>query len=122
MKPLRKKKLESSIIREMSDLISRRRRKDDEIGFVSVTRVDLVEDFSAATIYISPFAGEEQNERTCQALRRNLIYFQNTLSQNLRFRQTPRLRFEVDTSIREGDRILDRLDEVDPGLDGQEEG
>ncbi len=98
------------MLRELSRLIMERRTKDEEIGLVSVTAVQLSPDMSGAAILVSPFGGDEENEATWKALKRNAHYFQSTMSRNLRLRRTPELRFEIDNSIKEGDRMLDKLD------------
>lgn len=98
------------MVRELSELIQKRRIKDDRIGFVSVTGVRLASDFSYATVLISPFGTPAENEATWIALITHLNYFQATVSRNLRLRQTPKLRLEIDSSIKEGDRIIDLIE------------
>lgn len=106
MNEVRKKRLEIQMVKELSQLILKRRTKDERIGLVSVTRVDLTPDLSYATVFISPFGTEEENRATWHGMVSGLNFFQSTMSRNLRLRQTPHLRLEIDNSIREGDRIL----------------
>ena len=108
------------MVRELSDLILRRRAKDEGLGLVSVTGVNVTlqfpgedaYDLSAAVVFVSPFGGEQENRETFRSLLRNASYFQSAMSRNLRLRQTPRIRFEIDDSIRKGDALLEKMEEA----------
>ena len=67
------------------------------------------------TIFVSPFGGEEDNRLTWEALLRRANFFQSEISRNLRLRQTPKLWFKIDNSIKEGDDMYQRLDETAEG-------
>lgn len=110
MKPLRKTRMEAAIVRELSNLIIRRRAKDERLGFVSVTKADIAPDLSTLTVGVSLFGDRADNNLTWKALQANAGWFQSQLGSLLRMRQTPRLRFEIDTSIAEGDRIIELLE------------
>ncbi len=117
MNEIRKKRLESSIRRELAALIQRTRAKDDRFGLVSVTEVRLADDLSTMTVLVSAFGSEEENEETWQALSDHAASFQTTIGRTLRLRQTPALVFEADDRIKEGDRILEIMDR-DPSAPG----
>ena len=111
MREIRKKKLESAILKEISRLIERQRIKDDRIGLHSVTAATLLPDFSLLRIFISPFDSDENNRLTLKALLSHQGFFQSTLSRNLHLRQTPRIEFKIDTRIKEGDDLLDKIEQ-----------
>lgn len=111
MNPLRKKRLESSIKKEMADLILRRRQKDDRLGLISISRVDLKADLSELHIWVSLFGDTSDNSRSWLALQDHCHFFQSSLGRNLRLRQTPHLSISIDESIREGDRVLEKMEE-----------
>ena len=111
MNELRRKRLESSIVRELSGQIVRRRIKDVRLGFVSIVGVELAPDLSRATIRVSLFADEAENQLTWKALRDHLNWFQSEVSRNLRLRVTPRFELQRDTTIAEGDHIIDLLEQ-----------
>ena len=119
MNELRRKKLESRILRTLAEYIQKRRTKDERIGFVSIARVKLLPDLSQATIYLSLFDPDERaNKGTLKSLRHNAGFFQSNIARELRLRQTPRFLFEIDESVKEGDRLLDKLmdgEGKDPG-------
>ena len=110
MNPVRQKRLESTMVRELSELIIKRRIKDERIGFVSVTRISLAPDLSDATVFVSLFGPEQEHKETWRGLLAAVKFFQSELRRSLRLRQTPRIHFELDTSIREGDAILDKIE------------
>lgn len=112
MKDIRKKKLESSLVREMAMAIQRSKAKRDGIGLVSVTRVELRPDLSEAVFYVSPFGSDKENHETMRSLKNLAGSFQSQIARDLHLRVTPRFRFEIDTSIKEGDRILDLIDKT----------
>ena len=111
MNEFRKKRLESVILRELANLIIRRRQKDEDLNLLSITRVVLAPDFSTLKANVSLFSPDpNQNELSFKALQRNRIFFQNTISRVLRLRLTPQLSFIKDTSLEDGDRILSLIE------------
>ncbi len=91
MNPIRKKKLETSILRELAQLIIRQQNKDDRIEFVTVQAIELRKDFSSAKVHLSFFGTEDSKHQCYKAILANLNYFQSTIGRNLRLRYTPRL-------------------------------
>lgn len=110
MNEIRKKRLEALIQRELSELIIKRRVKDERLGFVSITRIDLAPDLSTMVAAVSLFGDGGDQRRTWKALIDNSGFFQSTIGKNLKLRVTPKLTYEKDTSIQEGDRILDLIE------------
>lgn len=119
MNEIRKAKLESLIQREVSEILIKRRIKDERIGFISVTRIHLLPDMSEMTVFVSLFGSDDENKETWHALLDNAKLIQSTVSRNLRLRVTPHLVFQRDSSISEGDHILEMLDKEKsrPGSD-----
>lgn len=94
----------------MATAIQKRSAKGDGIGLVSVTRVELRPDLSEAVFFVSPFGSEPENRETMRTLKNLAGLFQSQIARDLHLRVTPRFRFEIDTSIKEGDRILDLIE------------
>lgn len=109
MNEIRKKKLESQIQREVALLIIQQKFKS-EVGFVSVTRVDLTADLSACRVYLSLFGTDRENQDSLNVIRGARHFIQSSVSRKLCLRQTPHFAFEVDRSIEEGDRILEIIE------------
>lgn len=110
MTPIRKKRLESAIKKEMAGLVLLRRRKDDRLGFISVVDVELASDMSRLKVYISLFGDKRDSSGSWLALQDHKYYFQSAIGRNLRLRHTPQLEIEMDESVREGDRMLDLIE------------
>lgn len=111
MNEIRRLRLEKMIVREIAERLHRRKTKDDRIGFVSVVRCDLLPDLSEAHVFFSLFGSEEENDATWRAVTMARRELQSGIGRDLRLRQTPHFIFSKDDSIREGDRILERMDE-----------
>lgn len=112
MDQIRKKRIEALILREVSDYIHNKiYKKDDRIGLISVTRVELTTDLSFAKIYFSLFSSnEEENKITWTIINRYKKQMQSEISRQIRLRRTPHFEFFIDTSIKEGDRILEVIE------------
>ncbi|MFN3604241.1 MAG: 30S ribosome-binding factor RbfA [Leptonema sp. (in: bacteria)] len=112
MDPLRKKRLESLIRREVSEYILKEiRKKEDGIGLVSVTNVYISQDLSTAKIFFSLFSYEEkENILTWNILNKYRKKIQSDVSKKIRLRRTPQFIFVLDNSIKEGDRILEIIE------------
>lgn len=109
MKEIRRLRLEKMIVREIAERLQRRKTKDDRIGFFSVVRCDLAPDLSQAHVYFSLFGSDEENYATWRAVTMARHELQSGIGRDLRLRQTPHFIFRKDDSIREGDRILERM-------------
>lgn len=80
--------------------------KDPRIGFVTVTGVDVTNDLSQATVYVSVLdRDEEQRKGTLLALEKANGYLRSELGRRIRLRHTPELIFKMDESIEYGSRI-----------------
>jgi len=79
--------------------------KDPRIGFVTVTGVDVANDLSQATVYLSVLGDDSQKEETLKALAKAQGFIRSELGRRVRLRHTPELIFKFDTSIEYGSRI-----------------
>ncbi len=93
---------------EMSRLILSR-VKDPRVGFVTVTHVKMTADLKSAVVFISVMGDDKVRASTKEALDHARGFFQQQLGDSLKLRFTPRIQFEIDTSLERGleiDRIL----------------
>ena len=94
-------------------LIVERKIKDPRVNpFLSVTRVQVSRDFSWAEVYVSTFKPETNLERGVLGLQSAAGFIQSRLAREMRIRQTPRLRFHVDSSIREGFEMIKKIEDL----------
>ena len=79
---------------------------------LSVVRVDVTNDLSYATCYISAFGGFEESKRSVEGLKSAAGYVRRELGQALSLRHVPELRFVADDSIEYSAKIKKTLSEV----------
>ena len=87
--------------------------KDPRVNaFLSVSRVQVSRDFSWADVYVSTFRPEANLARGVEGLQSAAGFIQSQLAKEMRIRQTPRLRFHEDLSIREGFEMVKKLEDL----------
>ena len=87
--------------------------KDPRVNaFLSVSRIQVSRDFSWADVYISTFRQETSLARGVEGLQSAAGFIQSQLAKEMRIRQTPKLRFHEDLSIREGFEMVKKLEDL----------
>jgi len=85
--------------------------KDPRVNpFLSVSRVQVSRDFTWAEVYISTFKPETNLARGVLGLQSAAGFIQSQLAKEMRIRQTPKLRFHEDLSIREGFEMVKKIE------------
>jgi len=120
----RARRLGAEIQRELTELL-RRDVKDERIGNVTITAVDLTADLRSAKVYYLIFGKEGPDPAVQRGLTSAAGFLRNALSKSLMIRYTPMLTFELDTSIEHGVRLTQLIDSVnkrgdEPGNDEPE--
>ncbi|MGO9931657.1 MAG: 30S ribosome-binding factor RbfA [Steroidobacteraceae bacterium] len=113
----RAKRLGEQIQRELTDLL-RREVKDERIGNVTITAVDVTGDLRTARVYYLVFGKQGPDPTVQRGLESAAGFLRNALSRSLMIRHTPTLAFELDTSIEHGVRLtqlIDSLNKPKPG-------
>jgi len=88
--------------------------KDPRIGFVTITGVDAATGFAHATVYVSVFGSESEQQRTLEGLEAAKGILQARVGRELRLRRTPVLSFEYDPAVERGVRLGQMIDELAP--------
>ncbi|MCW5697055.1 MAG: 30S ribosome-binding factor RbfA [Bauldia sp.] len=107
----------------LAELLARGEVHDPDIEAMTITipEVRMSPDLKLATCYVMPLGGRDA-EKAVAALQRNQRYLRGAVGRTLTLRYTPDLRFRVDDTFAEGDRIdaLLRSDKVrrDTGTGG----
>jgi phosphoesterase RecJ-like protein len=86
--------------------------KDPRIGFITVTGVRATTDLSQATVFVSVFGTEKDQERSLDGLRAAHGVLQARVGRELGTRRTPVLSFEYDPAIERGVRLTKLIDEL----------
>jgi len=106
------KRLESDLKKALTEIL-REEAKDPDIGFLTVTDVDLTNDLSYLTIHFTVFETEETTrESVLKALERSKKFLRTLLMERVKMRKAPELRFRYDESLETGNRIEKGLKKV----------
>ena len=90
-----------------------------DLSSVTVTHVITSPDLRRARVLISIRDHEAERQAMLSALRRHRKEMQSTINRNLALKYTPRLSFELDESLAEGDRMLGILAEIEKEWDSE---
>ena len=104
MQGIRKKKAESLLKREISEIILRE-LKDPRVKFVTITGVSLTNDLKAAHVYVSVMGGEKDKKGSMAGLRSAAGFVRGRIGDNVRLRYNPEIKFEIDDTLETRDRI-----------------
>src|SRR3984957_11157059 len=107
----RAKRLGEQIQRELTELL-RRDVKDERIGNVTITAVNVTGDLRTARVYYLVFGKDGPDTKVQQGLTSAAGFLRNALSKALMIRYTPTLTFELDTPIEHGVRLTQLIDSL----------
>ena len=99
----RSERVAGQLRRDLAKLIQQE-VKDPEVGFVSVSDVEVSRDLSHAKIFITVF-DPETAKTSLKALRRASAFLRTRLGKELRMRHVPELHFKHDDSVEQGSHI-----------------
>jgi len=113
-------RINEDIHRELSALL--RNIKDPRInqGMISITAVDTSGDLSVAKVYLSVYDLKSQKD-FMKGLKSASGHLRYELGQALSLRHTPKLQFELDSSLERGANIASLLNDLDISHDETEE-
>lgn len=107
---LRKERIESIIKKELAPIITKH-LNDPNLKFVSVTDVEVTNDLSFATIYVS-FLEDRYKVKGMEALEKAKGLLRSEVSKALSTRRTPELIFKLDESGEHGAKIEKILTQI----------
>lgn len=99
----RSERVAGQIRRDLAKLIQHE-VKDPEVGFVSVSDVEVSRDLSHAKVYVTVF-DPDKAKTSLAALRRASAFLRSRLGKELRMRRVPELHFKHDDSVEQGSHI-----------------
>jgi ribosome-binding factor A len=108
----RKRRVNEAIRQVLSDAVPT--LKDPRIGFVTVTGVEATKDFAQATVYVSVYGSESEQQRTLEGLEAARGVLQAQVARALQLRRTPVLSFAYDPAVERGVRLGRMIDELAP--------
>ena len=99
----RSERVAGQLRRDLAKLIQQE-IKDPEVGFVSLSDVEVTRDLSHAKVYITVFEPEKA-KASLKALKRASAFLRTRLAHELRLRHVPELHFIHDDSVEQGSHI-----------------
>ncbi len=104
-------RLNQIILKEVTEIIQFE-LKDPAIGFITITDVQVTNDYSYAKIYVSFLGKKERNEAGMKALQRSKGFIRSELAKKMSMRKVPELLFKLDETLersRKIDAILKKI-------------
>ena len=113
MSDIRIKRVEAQLREELGTMIIRGIIKDTRVtGSLIITAVHISKDTSAAKVYVSSYNEEDLSEGVA-GLNHASGFIQSRIAKVLKTRNTPKLSFVSDHSIRDGTNIIEKLRELE---------
>jgi ribosome-binding factor A len=112
MSSLRLQRVRELLKRELGEII-RREIPVGDAGLITVNDVTVGSDLHAATVYIGILGGEEQRKKALSELDRHRKRIQGLVGKAVILKYTPQLRFILDESIEQGNKVLKIIDELE---------
>ncbi len=102
----------------LADLLERGNMRDPELreASITVTSVDVSPDLRNATAFVMPLGGQDET-RLLAAMRRAAPWFRARVGERAGLRYAPEIRFQLDTTFDEADRIGELLRRPDVARD-----
>ena len=104
-------RLAEELREQIADIVGSK-LNDPRIGFVTITRVELVQDGSFARVFFGVLGDEAARERTRQGLAKAEGFVRREVARRIRLRQPPEIRFEYDKGLDASDRVGRLLGEI----------
>ena len=99
---------------EISNLILKGEVKDPRVSnFLSINRVEVPTDLGYAKVYVSSFLPDNQVEKGVNGLNAAAGFIQREIAKKLRIRQFPKLQFLVDSGMKEGFTMVQKLNQLE---------
>lgn len=108
---IRLKRIQEQIQKVLTEILETR-VNDPRINGVYVTDVTVDRELDYANIYVSSLEGEERAEEILEGLRTASGFIRYNLSQEVKLRVMPQLRFYWDETPQRADRIEELLNEI----------
>jgi len=112
----RSRRIAEQIQRELSDII-RLELKDPRVGMITITDVEVTQDYSHAKVFFTRLGDEDKIEEASGALQHAAGFLRSQLAHRLKLRTVPELHFKYDVSVERGmrlSRLIDAAVATDP--------
>lgn len=101
---IRQKRIAQLILKDVSEMIQFK-IKDPDIGFVTLSDVELSDDYSYVKLFVTFMDKEKSEESQLKALNGYAKQIRGELGKKLMIRKIPEVSFHLDPSFAQGQRI-----------------
>lgn len=108
---LRTGRVAEQIQRELAELIQME-IKDQRVGMVTLTGVEVTQDYAHAKVYFTTMKSAEQAPKAQAGLEHAAGFLRSQLAHRMKLRIMPQLHFIYDTSVEHGVRLSQLIDEA----------
>lgn len=119
MPSLRLQRVRELLKREIGEVI-RREIPVGDAGLITVNDVEVGSDLHSATVYIGILGNADQQRNGLAQLNQHRKRIQGLVGKAVILKYTPQLRFKVDDSIEQGNRVLKIIDELEQSAPSDE--
>lgn len=81
--------------------------------FLSVNRVEVSQDLSYAKVFVSSFASDAMLDKGVDGLNNAAGFIQSSIAKKLRIRKFPKLTFVIDSGMKDGFRMVQKLNALE---------
>ncbi|MFN7087488.1 MAG: 30S ribosome-binding factor RbfA [Burkholderiales bacterium] len=107
----RSRRIAEQIQRELSDII-RLELKDPRIGMLTITDVEVSQDYAHAKVFFTQLGEAEKATETAAALQHAAGFLRSQLARHIKLRVVPELHFKYDVSVERGVRLSRLIDDA----------
>lgn len=108
---IRQKKLADQIKKIISEVVDRK-LKDPRKGFITITHVKLSGDLQIATVYFTVLGNDQDEEQSLNILQHATNFIRNEVAARTKTRFVPEIRFFIDDTMKQAQRIDQLLEQV----------
>lgn len=101
---LRSERVGEQLKKEISEIINQK-LKNPNVGFVTVTEVEVTGDLSLATVYVTVLGEEKERKKSLEGLEKSKGFIKSEIAYRMDLRIVPDLKFKYDESIDYGNKI-----------------
>jgi len=110
----RLQRLNDQLRDEISQLILRGDVKDPRVStFLSINRVEITNDLAYAKVYVSSFLPDGDLRHGVAGLNAAAGFIQREIAKKLRIRQFPKLQFVLDAGMKDGFKMVQKLNALE---------
>ena len=112
MPSLRHERVRELLKRTLAEIL-RREIDSSECGLLNINEVGVGNDLKSAIVYVGVVGSEAQRRKAPNTLAKQRGHLQSLLAREVVLRYTPRIKFKLDDSIEQGNRVLQILEELE---------